>query len=157
MASSLTPSPLEITTELWRIDLDRVHEWLARKSYWAGQMPRAVFDRAVHASLCFGALKDGTTLGFARVISDRATLAYLSDVFVDPAHRGQGISKAMMAAIMAHPELQDLRLWVLATADAHGLYAQYGFTALASRAAVHGEARCRGLFAPDACRRARLA
>jgi GNAT superfamily N-acetyltransferase len=77
-------------------------------------------------------LKDGTTLGFARVISDRATFAYLSDVFVDPAHRGQGISKAMMAAIVAHPELQDLRLWVLATADAHGLYAQYGFTALAS-------------------------
>ena len=127
-----SPRSVEITTDLSRIDLDRVHEWLARKSYWAGQMPRAVFDRAVAASLCFGALENGATVGFARVISDRATFAYLSDVFVDPAHRGAGISKAMMAAITAHPELQSLRLWLLATADAHGLYAQYGFAALAS-------------------------
>jgi GNAT superfamily N-acetyltransferase len=137
MASSLdsktTPSgSVEITTDLSRIDLDRVHGWLARKSYWAGQMPRAVFDRAVATSLCFAALENGSTVGFARVISDRATFAYLSDVFVDPAHRGTGISKAMMAAITAHPELQSLRLWLLATADAHGLYAQYGFVALAS-------------------------
>jgi GNAT superfamily N-acetyltransferase len=72
------------------------------------------------------------TVGFARVISDRATFAYLSDVFVDSPHRGRGISKAMMAAVVAHPELQDLRLWLLATADAHGLYAQYGFTVPAS-------------------------
>jgi GNAT superfamily N-acetyltransferase len=109
-----------------------VHGWLARKSYWAGQMPRAVFDRAVAASLCFGALENGSTVGFARVISDRATFAYLSDVFVDPAYRRTGISKAIMAAISAHRELQSLRLWLLATADAHGLYAQYGFVALAS-------------------------
>lgn len=135
MASSLEPkiaAAIEITTNLPRIDLDRVHEWLSRKSYWAGQMPRAVFDRAVGGSLCFGALKNGATVGFARVISDRATFAYLSDVFVDPAHRGTGISKAMMGAVVAHPELQDLRLWVLATADAHGLYARYGFSPLAS-------------------------
>jgi GNAT superfamily N-acetyltransferase len=131
--SKIAPSgPVEITTDLSRIDLDRVHEWLARKSYWAGQMPRAVFDRAIAASLCFGALERGSTVGFARVISDRATFAYLSDVFVDPARRGTGISKAMMAAIVAHPELQSLRLWLLATADAHGLYARYGFAALAS-------------------------
>jgi predicted GNAT family N-acyltransferase len=71
-------------------------------------------------------------VGFARVISDRATFAYVSDVFVDPARRGAGISKTIMAAISAHPALQDLRLWVLATADAHGLYAQYGFNAPAS-------------------------
>ena len=122
--------PIEITTELARIDLDRVHHWLARKSYWAGEMPRAVFDRAVRGSLCFGALERNATVGFARVISDRATFAYLSDVFVDPAHRGTGISKAMMAAVVAHAELQDLRLWVLATADAHGLYARYGFNSL---------------------------
>ena len=125
-------SPIEITTELARIDLDRVHDWLARKSYWAGEMPRAVFDRAVRNSLCFGALQQNATVGFARVISDRATFAYLSDVFVHPAHRGTGISKAMMSAIVAHPELQDLRLWVLATADAHGLYARHGFTPLAA-------------------------
>lgn len=135
MASSLnteTSASIEITTDLSRIDLDRVHEWLSRKSYWAGQMPRAVFDRAVRGSLCFGAIRNDATAGFARVISDRATFAYLSDVFVDPAHRGKGISKAIMAAVVAHPQLQDLRLWLLATADAHGLYAQYGFTPLAS-------------------------
>ena len=123
-------SPIEITTELARIDLDRVHHWLARKSYWAGEMPRAVFDRAVRNSLCFGAIEGNATVGFTRVISDRATFAYVSDVFVDPARRGTGISKALMAAVSAHPELQDLRLWVLATADAHGLYAKYGFNAL---------------------------
>src|SRR5262245_53857154 len=113
-----TSTSIEITTDLSCIDLDRVHEWLARKSYWAGQMPRALFDRAVRGSLCFGAIRDGATVGFARVISDRATFAYLSDIFVDPTHRGMGIGKAIMAAVVAHPELQDLRLWLLATADA---------------------------------------
>jgi GNAT superfamily N-acetyltransferase len=121
--------PIEITTDLSSIDLDRVHAWLARKSYWAGQMPRSVFDRAVNGSFCFGAIKDGTTVGFARVITDRATFAYISDVFVDPEHRGVGISKAIMSSIMRHPDLQDLRLWVLVTADAHGLYARHGFKA----------------------------
>jgi GNAT superfamily N-acetyltransferase len=122
---------VEITTELSRMDLDRVHDWLARKSYWAGRMPRTVFDRALRGSLCFGAIKMDATVAFARVISDRATFAYLSDVFVDPAHRGVGIGKAVMAAVVAHPDLQDLRLWLLATADAHGLYTGYGFTPLA--------------------------
>jgi GNAT superfamily N-acetyltransferase len=124
-------SAIEITTDPSRIDLNCVHGWLAWKSYWAGQMPRAVFDRAVRGSLCFGAIRKNATVGFARVVSDRATFAYVSDVFVDPAHRGTGISKAIMAAMLSHPELQDLRLWVLATADAHGLYARHGFTALA--------------------------
>ncbi|MBO0763184.1 MAG: GNAT family N-acetyltransferase [Hyphomicrobiaceae bacterium] len=118
---------IEITSDLSSIDLGRVHAWLARKSYWAGQMPRSVFDRATNGSLCFGAIKDGKTVGFARVISDRATFAYLSDVFVDPEHRGLGIGKAILSSIMRHPELQDLRLWVLVTSDAHGLYARHGF------------------------------
>jgi GNAT superfamily N-acetyltransferase len=121
--------PVEITNDLSRIDLDRVHAWLARKSYWAEQMPRSVFDRAINGSLCFGATKDGETVGFARVISDRATFAYVSDVFVDPEHRGLGIGKAIMSSITRHPELQDLRLWLLVTTDAHGLYAQHGFKA----------------------------
>jgi GNAT superfamily N-acetyltransferase len=128
---SQTIPDLEITTDLSRMDLDRVHDWLARKSYWAGRMPRAVFDRALRGSLCFGAIKSDATVAFARVISDRATFAYVSDVFVDPVHRGVGVGKAVMAAVVAHPELQDLRLWVLATADAHGLYARYGFSPLA--------------------------
>jgi GNAT superfamily N-acetyltransferase len=123
---------IEVTTDLKRIDLDRVHDWIARKSYWAGQMPRRVFDRAVRGSLCFGALERGATVGFCRVISDRATFAYVSDMFVDPCHRGKGVSKALMAAMMAHPDLQDLRRWVLVTGDAHGLYASFGFEALAA-------------------------
>jgi GNAT superfamily N-acetyltransferase len=123
---------IEITTQVSRIDLDRVHKWLQRKSYWAGEMPRDVLDRAVRGSLCFAALEGGTTVGFARVISDRATFAYVSDVFVDQERRGRGIGKRLLTAIVAHPQLQDLRLWLLATTDAHGLYARHGFTALAA-------------------------
>jgi GNAT superfamily N-acetyltransferase len=123
-------SAFDITTELSRMDLDRVHDWIAHKSYWAGNMPRSVFDRAVRGSLCFAAVKGDATVGFCRVISDRATFAYVSDMFVDPACRGNGIAKALMAAITAHPDLQNLRRWVLVTADAHGLYARHGFEAL---------------------------
>jgi GNAT superfamily N-acetyltransferase len=119
------------TSELARIDLDRVHDWIARKSYWAGQMPRQVFDRAVASSLCFGALEGRATVGFCRVITDRATFAYVADVFVDPKHRGQGIGKGLMRVVTAHPDLQNLRRWLLVTADAHGLYARQGFVALA--------------------------
>jgi len=123
---------IEITTELSRMALDSVHAWLARKSYWAGEMPRQVLDRAVLGSLCFAAIEGRATIGFARVVSDRATFAYLSDVFVERERRGNGIGKRILAAIAAHPELQGLRLWLLATADAHGLYARYGFTSLAA-------------------------
>jgi len=122
--------PIEITTDLARIDLDRVHAWIARKRHWAGKMPRGVFERAVRGSLCFAALERGATIGFCRVISDRATFAYLSDMFVDPARRGRGVGKAIMAVIMGHPELKALRLWLLVTADAQGLYARHGFCAL---------------------------
>lgn len=127
--SPIEPS-IEYTTDLSRIDLDRVHGWIACKSYWAGQMPRQVFDRAVRGSLCFAALKDGATVAFCRVITDRATFAYVADVFVDPRHRGRGIGKGLMHALMAHRDLQDLRRWLLVTADAHGLYARHGFAAL---------------------------
>ena len=120
------------TSELARIDFDRVHDWIARKSYWAGQMPRAVFDCAVAGSLCFAALKAGATVGFCRVITDRATFAYVADVFVDPSYRGRGIGKGLMRAVTAHPDLQNLRRWLLVTADAHGLYAQHGFVPLAT-------------------------
>jgi len=123
---------IEITSELARIDLSKVHDWISRKSYWAGQMPRQVFDRAVRGSLCFAALEDTVTIGFGRVISDGATFAYVSDIFVDPTHRKRGIAKAIVAAMLAHPDLQDLRRWVLVTADAHGLYAQLGFARLAA-------------------------
>jgi len=130
MSLTTPSSSIEYITDLTRIDLDRVHHWIAHKSYWAGSMPRRVLERAVQGSLCFAAIADGATVGFCRVITDRATFAYISDVFVDPDHRGRGIGKGLMTAVMAHAELQDLRRWVLVTADAHGLYAQHGFEAL---------------------------
>jgi GNAT superfamily N-acetyltransferase len=132
MSLSTRKTTIEYSTDLSRIDFDCVYDWIARKSYWAGQMPRGVFDRAVGGSLCFGALEGGATVGFCRVITDRATFAYIADVFVDPERRGRGIGKGLIRAVSAHPELQDLRRWLLVTADAHGLYAHHGFEALAT-------------------------
>jgi len=126
--SSPEPS-ITYTSELALIDLDRVHHWIARKSYWAGQMPRQVFDRAVRGSLCFAALRGGVTVAFCRVITDRATFAYVADVFVGPNHRGQGLGKGLMRAVMAHPDLQGLRRFQLVTRDAHGLYKRFGLRA----------------------------
>jgi GNAT superfamily N-acetyltransferase len=115
-----------ITTDPSRLDLDVIHSFLAR-SYWATDIPRAIVERAVRHSLCFAALDGEQQVGFARVISDHATYAYVSDVFVLPAHRGRGIGKRLMAAIVTHPDLQGLRRWTLFTRDAHDLYRQYGF------------------------------
>ena len=113
-----------------RLDLDVVHRYLSTVSYWAQGLPRGVFERSVAGSLCFGLYeKEGQQAGFARVVTDRATFAWLADVFVLPAHRGRGLSKRLMAAILAHPELQRLRRFMLATWDAHGLYRQFGFEA----------------------------
>jgi len=107
-----------------------VHGWLAG-TYWAKGLPRAVFDRSVDGSLCFVLRDDaGSVRGFARVVTDRATFAYLADVYVDEAVRGQGGATAIMNAVSAHPDLQGLRRWLLATRDAHGLYERYGFTPL---------------------------
>lgn len=117
---------LTISTDPARLDLDTVHRFLTR-SYWARGIPREVVERAVRHSLCFGAYEGGRQVGFARVISDRATYAYVSDVFVLPSHRGRSIGRRLMAAIMAHSELQGLRRWGLFTRDAHGLYRQFGF------------------------------
>jgi GNAT superfamily N-acetyltransferase len=108
-----------------------VHAFLTR-SYWAQGVPREVVLRSVRHSLCFGAYHGGRQVAFARVITDRATFAYLADVFVVESHRGRGIARRLMSVIRAHPDLQGLRRWSLATRDAHGLYRQFGFTALAS-------------------------
>jgi GNAT superfamily N-acetyltransferase len=112
-----------------RIDLDAVHGFLKR-SYWAAEIPREVVARSIAGSVAFGLFHQGAQVGFARVVTDKATFAYLADVFIDPAHRGQGLSKWMMETILAHPELQGLRRWLLATHDAHGLYRQFGFQEL---------------------------
>ena len=117
----------EVTTEKARIDFDRVFAYLNGESYWAGGIPRELFDRATANSLCFGGLMGSETIAFARVISDLATFANLVDVYVEPDWRGNGYSKALMDAVIAHPKLQGLRRFMLATKDAHSLYAQYGF------------------------------
>ena len=120
----------EITTERARIDVSAVHRYLSEQSYWAKNIPVEIVERAIQHSLCFAVLHGDQLAGFARVTSDRATVAYLGDVFILPAHRGKGLSKWLMESICAHPQLQGLRRWMLATADAHGLYAQFGFTPL---------------------------
>jgi len=119
---------VQISTDRARLDLDAVHGFLAG-SYWATGIPREVMERSFEHSLCFGAYLGGRQVGFARVISDHATFAYICDVFVSPACRGHGVGKRLMGAIMAHRDLQGLRRWTLFTRDAHGLYRQFGFEA----------------------------
>jgi GNAT superfamily N-acetyltransferase len=115
-----------ISTDRNRLDIETVHEYLG-SSYWAAGMPRSVLERAIENSLIFGIYHDARQVGFARVISDLATYAYLSDVFVLSEYRGRGLSKWLMECILAHPELQGLRRFALFTRDAQGLYARYGF------------------------------
>jgi GNAT superfamily N-acetyltransferase len=121
----------KFTTDKAELDIDAIHAYLNR-SYWATGMPIALLEKAIQHSLCFGVLtSNGDQIGFARVISDRATFAYLSDVYILEEHRGKGLSKQLIAEIMKHPELQGLRRINLATQDAHTLYQKFGFTALA--------------------------
>lgn len=127
-------SAFEIDTDRARLDRAMMHRWLGEESYWARGIPREVLDRAIDHSLCFGAYVDGAQVGFARLVTDRATFAYLADVFVLPEHRGRGYSQRLMDAILAHPDLQGLRRMLLATSDAHGLYAKNGFASLAKPA-----------------------
>lgn len=122
---------IEVDTDKSRLDVPLIHGFLTN-SYWAKGIPIDVVRRAIGGSLCFGVYDAGRQVGFARVISDYATFAYLADVFVLESHRGQGLSKRLMASIMAHPRLQHLRRWLLATRDAHGLYEQFGFRSLVS-------------------------
>lgn len=120
-----------IDTNSSRLDLNVIHGFLTQ-SYWAAGIPRETVARSIEGSLCFGVYDDDAQVGFARVISDFATFAYLADVFILESHRGRGLSKMLMDAIVAHPQLQGLRRWMLATRDAHGLYGQYGFTPVKS-------------------------
>ena len=113
-----------------RIDLAYVHRYLSEESYWAQGIPLEVVKRAVENSLCFAVLDaKGRQIGFARVVTDRATFGYLADVFIDAGERGKGLSKRLMRVVLDHPELQGLRRMLLATRDAHTLYQQFGFTA----------------------------
>jgi GNAT superfamily N-acetyltransferase len=119
----------EISTDPARMQIDEIWGYL-RGSYWSPDIRREVTQRAVENSICAGAFEksSGRQIGFARAASDRATFAWLCDVYVLEEHRGQGLSKAMVRALVVHPDLQTLRRWLLATRDAHGLYKQFGFT-----------------------------
>jgi GNAT superfamily N-acetyltransferase len=119
----------EITTDVSRFDLDQIWRWLSG-SYWATGIPRRLVERSIRGALCFGVMAGDRQLGLARVITDRATFAYLADVFVDESVRGRGLGRRLMRTILAHPDLQGLRRWLLATRDAHRLYAGVGFRAL---------------------------
>src|SRR5262249_5055582 len=122
-------SEYEVSTDVGRLDLDLIHRFLRDESYWARGIPRAVVEKSVRHSLCFGVFHRGEQVGFARVITDQAVFAYLADVFILPDHRGRGVAKQLMRAIVGDARLQGLRKWALGTRDAHGLYAQFGFGA----------------------------
>jgi GNAT superfamily N-acetyltransferase len=126
--SSLQPS-FQISTDRSQLDVPVIYRFLSEQSTWAVGIPRAVVDRALDNSLCFGGYLDGRQVAFARVISDYATFANLVDVFVLPEYRGRGYGRQLMEAIMEHPSLQGLRRFTLATGESHGLYARFGFTA----------------------------
>lgn len=123
-------SEYDVSTDPARLDIDAIHAYLTR-SYWSPGIPRETVARAIAHSLCFGAYVGTEQVGFARVVTDRATFGYLADVYILEAHRGRGVAKQLMATIMAHPDLQGLRRFMLATRDAHGLYEQFGFTEVA--------------------------
>jgi len=122
--------PYEISTDRARLDLGAVHRWLEQSSYWANGIPLPTLRRAVQHSLPFGVYQGTTLVGFARVVTDYATFAYVGDVFVLEEHRGKGLSKWLMEVIAEDPRLDGFRRWMLATRDAHGLYAQTGFVPL---------------------------
>ena len=121
-----------VSTDPGRLDLDVVHRYLSEEAYWSPGVPRDVVERAVEHSICFGLYApDGDQAGFARVVTDRATFGFLADVFVLDAHRGRGRGVFLVATALDHPELHGLRRILLATEDAHGLYARFGFDGLA--------------------------
>ncbi|MCJ8348160.1 GNAT family N-acetyltransferase [Moritella sp.] len=122
----------KISANFEDMDLAVIHEFISG-TYWAKGIPMSTLKRSLENSLCFGVFTQaGEQVGFARMITDKATFAYLADVFVLEPHQGKGLSKLLMAAILDHPDLQGLRRMMLATRDAHGLYQKFGFTALAA-------------------------
>jgi GNAT superfamily N-acetyltransferase len=124
-----------VSTDASRLDLDMIHDYLSQHSYWAAGIPRNILERAVAGSLSFGIYDPNRQVAFARVVTDAATFAYLCDVFVLESHRGRGLGTWLMECIMAHPSLQGLRRFMLATRDAHALYRRFGFTPAASSSA----------------------
>jgi GNAT superfamily N-acetyltransferase len=123
--------PLTITTDPARLDAEAIHRYLS-ESYWAKNRSRESVERSLNNSLCFGLYESAEQIGLARVISDFASFAYLCDVYVLDTRQGQGLGAWLVQSVMSHPDLQNLRRWMLATRDAHGLYRHFGFTELQS-------------------------
>jgi len=119
-----------VSTDRNRLQIDAIHRFLSEESYWAKERTKEQTETAIQNSLPFGVYKGENQIGFARVVTDYATFAYLGDVFISGEFRGKGLSKWLMQIVLSHPDLQGLRRWILATADAHGLYEQFGFSAL---------------------------
>ncbi len=115
-----------VSTDRARLDVDFVHDFLSRSSYWAQGRPYAVVQASIEHSLCFGLYQGAQQVGFARVVTDYATFAWLCDFFVAGSHRGQGLGKWLIECVVAHPDLRDLGVFLLATRDAHELYRRYG-------------------------------
>ena len=116
-----------ISTDPARLDMAVIHQYLSEESYWARNIPLELVKRSIDHSLCFGLYHQEKQIGFARLITDKATFAYLADVFITEPYRGKGLSKWLVQTIHAHPDVQGLRRWMLGTRDAHGLYAQFGW------------------------------
>jgi GNAT superfamily N-acetyltransferase len=116
-----------ISTDPARLDVTAIHRFLSEEAYWAKGRPREVVERSIEHCLCFGVYEGQRQVGFARVLTDYAVMGYLMDVFILPDYRGHGLGKWLVQCILAHPALLDVKSWMLATRDAHGLYAQYGF------------------------------
>ncbi len=121
---------LLISTDPSLLDRALIHRYLSERSYWAKGVPLETVNRSIEHSLCFGMYRAGKQIGFARVVTDYATFAWLADVFIDEEQRGRGLGKKLVPAILAHPQLQGLRRFLLGTRDAHGLYARFGFKPL---------------------------
>lgn len=126
------PQGYSITTDKSLLDINVIHCYLSKESYWAKDIPMEVVQKSIDNAVCFGVYFQSHQVGFARVVTDKSTFAYLADVFILYPHRNKGLSKRLMEVLMAHEDLQGLRRWMLATRDAHSLYAQYGWQPLSN-------------------------
>ena len=128
---SLQKNEFFISTDRSKLDIDAIHDFLSTKAYWCLNIPKENVEISIKNSLCFGLYENNKQIGFARIITDYSTIAYLGDVYVLEEYRGRGLSKWLIETIMNFPELQGLRRWILLTGDAHELYRKYGWTDLA--------------------------
>jgi GNAT superfamily N-acetyltransferase len=128
---TVTKGEYAISTDRNRLDIEAIHDFLSNHSYWCKDIPFDIVKRSINNSLNFGLFHVNKQVGFARVISDFSTIAYLGDVYVLPEYRGRGLSKWLMEQVIAHPDLQGLRRWILLTSDAHGLYEKFGWKEIA--------------------------